>query len=77
MRRCTLLNTAVVTLIAMTLPLPAIAQTSTSYPVKPVRLMVGASAGGGTDIIARIHHRIVKGFRQNRATRRRVRPQSA
>ncbi len=29
----------------------ALAQT---YPVKPVRIMVGANAGGGTDIIARI-----------------------
>ena len=29
----------------------AVAQT---YPVKPVRIMVGANAGGGTDIIARI-----------------------
>jgi tripartite-type tricarboxylate transporter receptor subunit TctC len=25
-----------------------------SYPTKPVRIMVGASAGGGTDIIARV-----------------------
>ncbi len=30
---------------------PALAQT---YPVKPVKIMVGASAGGGTDIIARM-----------------------
>jgi tripartite-type tricarboxylate transporter receptor subunit TctC len=30
---------------------PAAAQT---YPAKPVRIMVGASAGGGTDIIARM-----------------------
>ncbi len=30
---------------------PATAQ---SWPAKPVRIMVGASAGGGTDIIARI-----------------------
>ena len=27
---------------------------SQTYPVKPVRIMVGANAGGGTDIIARI-----------------------
>ena len=26
----------------------------TSYPTKPVRIMVGASAGGGTDIVARM-----------------------
>ena len=25
-----------------------------TYPVKPVKIMVGASAGGGTDIIARM-----------------------
>jgi tripartite-type tricarboxylate transporter receptor subunit TctC len=26
----------------------------TAYPSKPVKLMVGAGAGGGTDIIARM-----------------------
>lgn len=31
---------------------PAIAQTD--YPNKPVRIMVGANAGGGTDVIARM-----------------------
>ena len=25
-----------------------------AYPTKPVRLMVGANAGGGTDIVARM-----------------------
>ena len=40
-------------LIAATLlSLSAFAQTT--YPTKPVKLMVGAGAGGGTDIIARM-----------------------
>jgi len=30
------------------------AQAQTAYPTKPVKLMVGAGAGGGTDIIARM-----------------------
>ena len=34
--------------------LPAHVQAQATYPSKPVRLMVGASAGGGTDIIARM-----------------------
>ncbi|MBL8378103.1 MAG: tripartite tricarboxylate transporter substrate binding protein [Burkholderiales bacterium] len=40
------------TFLGATLAAPlALAQT---YPAKPVRIMVGASAGGGTDIIARM-----------------------
>lgn len=40
---------------AVLMPFAATAQTSPApYPAKPVRLMVGASAGGGTDIIARM-----------------------
>lgn len=38
-------------LVLMCLHSAALAQT---YPTKPVRLMVGANAGGGTDIIARM-----------------------
>ena len=34
--------------------LPAHVQAQATYPSKPVRLMVGAGAGGGTDIIARM-----------------------
>lgn len=37
---------------ALLAPLGAGAQTT--YPTKPVRLMVGANAGGGTDIVARM-----------------------
>ncbi len=47
--RCIRLAVACV-LAAALVPLAA-AQT---YPVKPVRIMVGANAGGGTDIIARM-----------------------
>ncbi len=43
--------TFAVTAVALTMSFSAHAQT---YPVKPVRIMVGASAGGGTDIIARM-----------------------
>ena len=54
MRRITLLTTLAATLLLTATPQAASAQTPTAYPVKPVRLMVGASAGGGTDIIARM-----------------------
>jgi tripartite-type tricarboxylate transporter receptor subunit TctC len=40
---------------SLLLPVVASAQTAaTAYPTKPVRLMVGANAGGGTDIVARM-----------------------
>lgn len=37
--------------LALALPAPASAQ---AWPDKPLRIMVGASAGGGTDILARL-----------------------
>jgi tripartite-type tricarboxylate transporter receptor subunit TctC len=37
--------------LAMALPAPASAQ---AWPDRPLRIMVGASAGGGTDILARL-----------------------
>ena len=54
MQRSTLFTTSVATLLAVALPVASVAQSATTYPSKPVRLMVGASAGGGTDIIARM-----------------------
>jgi len=39
---------------ALLAAIPAVVTAQTAYPVKPVKLMVGASAGGGTDIIARM-----------------------
>jgi tripartite-type tricarboxylate transporter receptor subunit TctC len=44
--------TAALVALAAALALPASAQTA--YPTKPVKLMVGAGPGGGTDIIARM-----------------------
>lgn len=44
--------TAALVAVAAALALPASAQTA--YPTKPVKLMVGAGPGGGTDIIARM-----------------------
>jgi tripartite-type tricarboxylate transporter receptor subunit TctC len=44
-------------LAAASLLMPALASAQTppsTYPSKPVRLMVGANAGGGTDIVARM-----------------------
>jgi len=32
----------------------ALAQSDAGYPARPVKIMVGASPGGGTDIIARM-----------------------
>ena len=53
MKRKTFTAALITSVIAsMTLALPASAQTA--YPTKPVKLMVGAGPGGGTDIIARL-----------------------
>lgn len=51
-----ILGLALALLLVATWPYDATAQapTASAYPNKPVRIMVGASAGGGTDIIARM-----------------------
>jgi len=54
---------AICTVAALLAAAPAAAQT---YPVKPVRIMVGASPGGGTDIIARmLAEKFGEAFRQS------------
>ncbi len=40
--------------LALTLAFAAHAASAQNYPTRPVRLMVGANAGGGTDIVARM-----------------------
>jgi tripartite-type tricarboxylate transporter receptor subunit TctC len=50
MNRKTFISAAMATLLA----LGAGASLAQEYPAKPVRIMVGATAGGGTDILARM-----------------------
>src|SRR5438128_9853675 len=49
MKRC--FQSLIIAALAATMAIPVSAQT---YPSKPTRIMVGATAGGGTDILARI-----------------------
>ena len=53
MRRWTLRTRlgAIVSLLAVALAAPALAQ---QYPSKPVRIIVGFAPGGGTDVVARV-----------------------
>ena len=43
-----------ITLAALAVAAPAPALAQSDYPQRPVRIMVGANAGGGTDVIARM-----------------------
>lgn len=49
MKHC--FQSLIIAALAATMAIPVSAQT---YPSKPARIMVGATAGGGTDILARI-----------------------
>jgi tripartite-type tricarboxylate transporter receptor subunit TctC len=50
--------------LALTLALPAVAA-DPAYPTRPVKIMVGANAGGGTDVIARmLAEKFAEGLRQ-------------
>lgn len=40
--------------LALTLPVCATAQAQPAYPARPIQLIVGYAAGGGTDLLARI-----------------------
>jgi len=41
-------------IVAATLAFAAVSAAAQTYPTRPVKIMVGANAGGGTDIIARM-----------------------
>ena len=47
------LLTVFATLIAAT-SISAVAQTSSSWPNKPIKIIVGYSAGGATDVLTRL-----------------------
>lgn len=50
-------------LAALAIAIPAVAQDT--WPARPVRIMVGASAGGGTDVIARmLGEKFAEAFKQ-------------
>ena len=57
------LCTALLALQSLSFALPALAQKPAglpgNYPAKPVRVIIGASAGGGTDILGRLVFRFV------------------
>src|SRR5437868_13051793 len=54
MKRLSLLVAQLLLAVALTGPLSASAQSAAGYPAKPIRMIVPISAGGSTDVAARI-----------------------
>lgn len=45
---------SLLTILATALAMPAAAQPSSTWPTKPIKIIVGYSAGGATDVLARL-----------------------
>ena len=54
MSRSRLVTVALTIAMAVVLALPALARAADPYPTKPIKMIVAFSAGGATDVIARI-----------------------
>lgn len=53
-RRCLLMSVLGAAAACTAASVPGLAQAQPAWPAKPLRIMVGANAGGGTDILARL-----------------------
>lgn len=53
-RRSLLCTSALLGVMSITAPVPSIAQAVNAYPAKPIKLLVGVTAGGAADVFARL-----------------------